>query len=174
LYRHVRLNGCTNVEVEALALGSERGDGELFVADGREDWCNSLRPPAIDAAARRVHVSVTTVDEFLSSRGIRNVDFIKLDVEGGELDVLKGSEKLLEQPPRPVLLVEVQDIRTKPWGYVAREIIEHLMRRGFRWFAIRESGSLEPLDVSASVLEGNFVACPEERQTILGACFGGN
>lgn len=46
-------------------------------------------------------------------------DFIKLDAEGAELLVLYGAMKLLNRTPRPAMLVEVQDIRTKPWGYAA-------------------------------------------------------
>ena len=56
----------------------------------------------------------------------------------------------------------MQDIRTQPWGYAAREIIKYLSDRGYRWFAISEDGSLESLDVRADAFDGNFVACPEE------------
>jgi hypothetical protein len=91
------------------------------------------------------------------------VDFIKLDVEGGERDVLRGAERLLGRLPRPVIFAEVQDLRTGPWGYAAKEIIEHLLQRGYRWYAIDAEGSLRELGVSAEKYDGNFVACPEER-----------
>ena len=63
------------------------------------------------------------------------MDFIKLDVEGAELDVLKGADLLLNRRPRPVILAEVQDVRTQPWGYRARDI-QHLSHKGYKWFRL--------------------------------------
>lgn len=98
---------------------------------------------------------------------MKSVDFMKLDVEGGELSVLQGAQRLLESAPRPVILTEVQDIRTQPWGYRAREIISFLSDKGYRWFSISADGSLAPLEVFAETFDGNFVACPEESEPIL-------
>jgi FkbM family methyltransferase len=163
LHRHILLNRCTNVQVESSALGSETGEAKLFVANGREDWCNSLRSPATTAPIKLSPVKVIRMDDFLATHEIEKVDLVKLDVEGGELDVLRGSKGLLEGRPRPIFLAEVQDIRTKPWGYSAKEIIEHMVRCGFRWHRISEDGSLEPLDMSMTEYDGNFVAWPIER-----------
>jgi hypothetical protein len=107
-------------------------------------------------------VEVVTLDSYLENAGIRRVDFVKLDVEGGELAVLQGAEKLLEQRPRPVILAEVQDIRTQPWGYRASEIVRFLSDKGYKWFSLSAEGSLAPLDLGAETFDGNFVACPEE------------
>jgi len=58
---------------------------------------------------------------------VSNVDFPKLDVEGGELSVLHGAKRLLEGESRPAILAEVQDARTAAWGYAAREILQFLI-----------------------------------------------
>jgi FkbM family methyltransferase len=84
LTKHVRVNRCRNVKVEACAVGDASGEAELFMVDGFRDWGNSLRPPA---------VPVRRLDDVLAERGIEHVDFIKLDAEGGELAVPGGSQK---------------------------------------------------------------------------------
>jgi len=132
LERHVRLNECKNVRIEGIALGASIGRAELFLVEGMEDYCNSLRPPAVSAQTRTVSVDVTTLDEFLSRADIKNVDLVKLDVEGAELDVLKGASNLLEHSRRPIFLIEVYDIRTQPWGYRAFEIVEFLKKISYR------------------------------------------
>jgi len=165
---NVRLNRCKNVLVQELALGNEEGETKLHVVDHLETGCNSLRPPALPGSTSLVSVRVISLDQWLAVRDLRSVDFIKLDVEGGELSVLQGAKRLLERPPRPVILVEVQDIRTRPWGYRGREIIDFLSAKGYKWFSLSAEGPLAPLDVRAETYDGNFVACPKESMPVLG------
>jgi len=167
LLRHVKINRCGNVTVEGLALGSESEDAELFVVQGAQTGCNSLRKPAADVAGALspAQVHVVRLDDWIASRKIATIDFVKLDVEGGELDVLKGAQVLLNSRPRPVILAEVQDVRTLPWGYRANEIIRYLRNQGYRWFRLLPSGLLDELDETPEEVEGNFVACPGESIT---------
>jgi FkbM family methyltransferase len=163
LGKHLRVNHCRNVEVESCALGKEPGGAELFLVDGFRDWGNSLRPPAVGEPTRPVRVSVRRLDDVLAERGVKHVDFIKLDAEGGELAVLEGAKRLLQTAPRPAILAEVEDVRTQPWGYAAREIMQLLARWNYRWFALSEMGTLYPVSPDDESYDANFVALPDER-----------
>jgi FkbM family methyltransferase len=163
LAKHLRVNRCCNVEVESCALGKEPGEADLFLVDGFRDWGNSLRPPAVAEPTRRVRILVRRLDDALAERGIERVDFIKLDAEGGELAVLEGARKLLQTAPRPAILAEVEDVRTRPWGYPAREIMQLLARWNYRWFALSEMGTLYPASMEDESYDANFVALPDER-----------
>jgi FkbM family methyltransferase len=163
LERHLRLNKCVNVSVEQKALGSKPGEADLFMVEGAEDYCNSLRPPVVDARSRKIRVLVETLDQFLASNHIGSIDFVKLDVEGAELDVLKGASGLLRGLPRPVFMIEVYDIRTQPWGYAARDIVRFLTERNFEWFSLEESGKPTPVDSASYSFDANLVAVPAER-----------
>jgi FkbM family methyltransferase len=163
LHRHIRLNFCSNVRIEPVALGKTAAQANLFLVKGLEDYCNSLRPPATAAETRTVRVKVISLDELLPRAAGQNVDFIKLDVEGAELDVLQGASRLLQAEPRPVLLVEVYDIRTEPWGYRAREIVQFLDRAGYHWFRLRENGVPEAVASDCDAYDTNLVAIPNER-----------
>jgi FkbM family methyltransferase len=163
LERHVRLNNCHNVVLEPAALGNETGEAELFLADGYEDCCNSLRPPAVQGRTHTVRVPVLRLDDVLQKLEVRKVDFIKLDVEGAERDVLAGAQNLLKTSPRPVILVEVYDIRTLPWGYHAREIVQQLASLDFRPFILTPSGRLTPISSELETYATNILAIPVER-----------
>ena len=163
LLRHLSLNRCKNAKVQALALGAERKEVDLYVVEGSETGCNSLRPPIVLSGTSSTSVRVMPLDDWLSEEKVEHVDFIKLDVEGGELDVLKGATKLLDRRPRPVILAEVQDIRTQAWGYRAKDVIEHLAQKGYKWFYPSEDGSIKELDTQLEHFDGNFVAFPEEH-----------
>jgi len=163
LGRHLRLNRCKNVRVFPYALGKERMQADFYVVEGQSDFCNSLRIPDVAEAVETTQVEVRRLDQVLEELEVRRVDFVKIDAEGAELVVLEGAERLLERRPRPVLLVEVEDRRTRMWDYAAREIIEHLEAKGFRWHCVTRQGQLQALDTSARSFEGNYVAVPTER-----------
>jgi FkbM family methyltransferase len=160
---HLRLNHCGNVETAASALGAVAGTAELHVVLGPESGCNSLRPPDVSQPIGLLPVPVQRLDDVLKARGIERVDFIKIDVEGAELSVLQGAPDLLRRSPRPVILAEVQDVRTKPWGYRAAEILSCLAALDYQWFAPNSSGELEKLPLDRQTYDGNFVAIPQER-----------
>jgi FkbM family methyltransferase len=159
---HLLLNRCKNVSLVECALGAEDSETDLYVAAEGLSGFNSLKPPGITSSISTVRVHVHQLDDWLAKSGVSTVDFIKLDVEGGELSVLGGARCLLTQKPRPIILAEVQDIRTDPWGYKAEEIIRLLEENSYRWFALTDDGLPYLLDTSRTEFEGNFVACPEE------------
>lgn len=162
LQSHVRVNRCKNVTVQSCALGDEHREADLFLVEGREDWCNSLRGPQIDGRTVTVRVDIERVDDVLERLGITQVDFIKLDIEGAELSFLQGARAMLALS-RPVILAEVQDVRTRPWGYAAREIVDFLRRADYSWFALTANSNLQPISMQLKTYNANLVALPEER-----------
>lgn len=117
----------------------------------------------MDEPTKTVRVSVRRLDDALEELDVSKVDFIKLDVEGAELSVLYGAMRLLVRESRPAILAEVQDIRTQPWGYAAREIINFMIRMDYRWFAIAAKGALLPISCDQGKYDANLVALPVER-----------
>lgn len=163
LARNLRVNACWNVLVEGCALGDKPGEADLFLVGGWLDWCNSLRPPAVTERIETTRVRVERLGDVLLKLKVDRVDFIKLDVEGAELSVLQGAGGLLRGRWRPVILTEVQDIRTQPWGYRAREIVEFLVRQNYCWFSLGADGSLQPAAIDLDSYDANLVAIPAER-----------
>ncbi len=155
------INRCRNVRVVPSAVGSHEGTAELFVCLGQETGCNSLRPPAVSEPVSKVQVPITTLDRYLERIGTNKVNFVKIDVEGAELEVLKGARRLLSDC-RPLILCELADVRTEPWGYPSLEIYQFLAARGYRWFSITPEGRLQPCPRKEHFHE-NLIAVPEEK-----------
>lgn len=176
---HVKLNNCGNVKVEPFALSNEDRETTLFLADTREAAFNSLRPPAVSSPTRRITVRAITLDHYLEKERIDRVDFIKIDAEGAELEILKGMKGLLNQNSSPVIMAEVTDIRTQAWGYPASAIYDYLTERDYHWFATSTEGRLQPFHQKSGLY--NFIAVPHwklgELQEVIepaGVSIGGN
>ena len=162
---HVLINRCWNVRIHGLALGNESEEAELHVVNGAQTGLNSLKPPAVPGKTRTLRVQVTSLDDWLRVRNLGRVDFIKLDVEGAELSVLNGARELLRRRPRPVILAEVEDVRTQPWGYRAREIVVTLDALEYEWFQPELNGRLVPIGPGREGFQANnLVAIPKERR----------
>jgi len=157
------MNHCTNARVEGLALCSEEGQANFHVVEGAETGCNSLRPPDIEGRTRPVQVAVGTLDQYLRQNAIQRVDFMKMDIEGAELSALRGAASLLRTLPRPVLLIEVFEIRTRPWGYSSRDIVKILTDAGYLLYRPAGNGDLETMDPGQDRFDSNLIVVPKER-----------
>jgi FkbM family methyltransferase len=164
------INGCSNVQIEGIALSSAEGQSDLHVVEGGETGCNSLRPPDVTGKTKTMQVAVTTLDQFLCRNTIERIDFIKMDIEGAELSALQGAARLLRTLPRPVLLIEVFEIRTRPWGYSARDIVKFISEADYLLYRLVGDGDLAFIDPGEDRLDANFIAVPKEKVTEL-SCF---
>ena len=91
LKRNLRLNHCENVRIEKMGLSDSIGDIDLFVVQGRETGCNSMRKPNVNDRVKPVKVQITKLDNYLLSKNL-SIDFVKMDIEGAEIKALKGSD----------------------------------------------------------------------------------
>lgn len=52
------------------------------------------------------NIKIVTIDSYCEKNNINQIDFLKIDVEGYELEVLKGAEKMIEQNKIPLIQFE--------------------------------------------------------------------
>ncbi|SEG91639.1 methyltransferase, FkbM family [Nonomuraea solani] len=129
----LRAAGARNVRVTNAALGSSSG-WERLVLPYRfglpiHGWAHlekGLRRPG----GKTLEVAVHTVDGVCELRELSRVDFMKLDVEGAELDVLDGAAWTIEQH-RPALLLEIEERHLGKYGRSAGEVAGSLLDRGY-------------------------------------------
>lgn len=107
----IRANNLFNVGIENLAVGAEQGWVDIPQLDVERD-ANfggvSLGNSEDQPDAPMAKVRMISIDQWLPAL---DVSFIKSDVEGSELDVLKGARRTIERC-RPILFVEAIHPRT--------------------------------------------------------------
>ncbi len=105
-------NGLENAEIVIAAAGDIDGEVELIIAaDGAFSSIKPLVAYAGSGATRRV--PQRRLDSIWAEAGEPAVAFVKVDVEGAEVEVIAGAERLLERC-RPALVVEVRPEQTEP------------------------------------------------------------
>ena len=118
------------VDIRQVALSDQAGEGQLTVPvrSGVPLTGYARLDGAVDGV--RTHLSVRL--ERLDDQGLNDVRFIKVDVEGHELSVLRGADALLRRD-HPVLLVEIEQRHLGP-GHTITEIVTYLADRGYAAF----------------------------------------
>jgi FkbM family methyltransferase len=130
---------------EPIALGATDGPATLHVT--ADPQCSSLYPPDEEYvrrypelwrhAPRSTQTVVTsTLDTWAEHAGAGPVDALKIDVQGAELDVLRGAQRNLASVRLLELEVEFQPLyRGQP---LFGDVDEYLRERGFTLWRLRE------------------------------------
>jgi FkbM family methyltransferase len=140
------LNSIANVEIVNAALGSEKGRAEFF--RGPYSATNSLqqRPESnlkpyypekawLDGGT---FVDVVTLDEECASRGITELDLLKLDLQGSELSALTGAKNLLGSGLVKVILTEAVFVRKYKDQPLLWELWRHLEGYGYTLYSLEQ------------------------------------
>lgn len=111
-----------DVSIVKAAVGASPGKAVLMQAP---DAAYSSLSGNASVGSRGVEVEVTTLDDIWESHGSPGVTFVKIDIEGAEVEALKGARRMLAAG-KPELLIEIDDKER-----VA--VIENLLREfGYR------------------------------------------
>jgi FkbM family methyltransferase len=114
LDENIRLNGHAQVTVCPVALFSFEGEGQL---EGRDNLNSFLTP---GAASMQTSVPMVVFDRYAEAHGIGAIDFIKMDVEGAEYDILSGMRRLLQRY-HPILIIELHPLGLPRFGHSLAE-----------------------------------------------------
>ena len=125
LYENFELNKLSTKYIQSCALGSSLGkvqftktlDAVNHVARASEDFSTDW-------------VELQTLDSY---EGVSGVSLMKLDVEGYEMEILRGASRFLEIPTLKALIVETNG-ETEHYGSSDLDIAFYLQRYGFMPF----------------------------------------
>ena len=122
LEENVALNRVTNIETQHQAVGERSGKGDFEVPEPGDSL---VAGPMITADPRgTMRVPIVSLDDFLLEHGTR-VDFIKIDVEGAEGDILRGARRTLETF-HPCMMVELHHMEKQAGSHPVANLMEEL------------------------------------------------
>lgn len=113
LKRNVKLDACKRVRLLNVALGSENCTAAQLVMVDADKSISTLDPQLSarfysSALQRRTQkVKIRTLDSILAEFQLNHINLLKLDVEGWELEVLKGASEILKLKKINYIVCEV-------------------------------------------------------------------
>lgn len=149
LLRNVRSNSLQNIDCYQMALADE--SGFLALQAGDRPASNRVERPNESTRQENLVRSIT-LDEFCAEHSIIRLNFIKADIEGGELAFFKGAGRTLENF-RPTILFE--SMHTGP-TFPERQLL-----RSFGYILLRLSGKGLEVVENDSMYSGNIIAEPQ-------------
>lgn len=130
-YADVLLKNAPNVYLHRVALGMEAGEIEMVRATA--DSCGDSRPRVASDPASTVQniARMATLDSY----EFQEVDLIKVDCEGYELNVLRGGLKTI-MDNKPVIIVEQKPGHGKTFGQADDAAVNYLRGLGMKEYTV--------------------------------------
>jgi FkbM family methyltransferase len=112
------------------------GPGCFFTSDCCGGALDGLKNTGRGRNPLEVRVECTTLDQEWVHQGQPHISCIKIDVEGAELDVLRGAEHCLARE-RPAVLLEWNEINLAAYQRDPAELVSYAAARGFDLLSCR-------------------------------------
>ena len=138
LSANVAQNQLVKVSLNQCALAESSRLSALFSANADNIGATSLLPNEYTRKESTV-VRCVALDEYLIEHGNPKVSFIKIDVEGAELNVLRGAQSVLSRD-HPKIILEFFESRQAAFGYSCSDVASFLQGFGYRLWRITSSG----------------------------------
>jgi FkbM family methyltransferase len=130
----VKLRKTKNITLSQLALSKKPGTLQLHVKSFHGH--HSLGDTAASPTVEKIDVEVETVDRYCSTHGIDRIDFLKIDVEGFEDDVLEGATSMLKDHRIGFVLFELRHSILASVDKHAKDIFTPLIENGYSIFTL--------------------------------------
>ena len=160
------------LHIDPRAVSDHNSSGNVFYSSELSSGISGLS--AFDEShSQSGVVDTVTLETFCNEKKLMSIDYLKIDTEGFDLNVLKGLnfEDIIPQ----VILCEFEDRKTLPLGYKWIDLADFLESKGyivlvFEWHPIRQYGSQHrfrelkryPCVLERSDAWGNLVAVRSE------------
>ncbi|HEU0050984.1 MAG TPA: FkbM family methyltransferase [Patescibacteria group bacterium] len=129
--------GKRNIQISPLAVSDAVGTVDFFES-ATNTGCHSLVPGTV--RTNKISVQCTTLDALLEKGVIRNIDLIKMDIEGGEPGALRGMQRLWDLNPHMTFIFEFHPENLKAANVEPSAFLRTFTDRGYQLSAITAQG----------------------------------
>jgi len=157
LKRNVERWHLTNVTLIRKAVSNKEGSAIFYETIGSFGHSLHWKKPHID----QFKVEIISLDKFLPKIGVKEVHFVKMDIEGHEPEALDGMNNLIKHQKQIYLVLEFKPSLLKIRDYEPISLIKKLFQMGFKVFVIGKRGKLSQIfspEMAVSINKCNLLA----------------
>jgi FkbM family methyltransferase len=150
-----------NIEIHRTAVGAAPGEATLFRPAAA--WRHQTYRASLVASENRTpaeRVPVVTLDNALETTSCR---LLKIDVEGSEVDVLRGAQSFLSQRQAQAILVELNPEALRAAGTTSAEVVTALAVHGYRPHEFEAARLVARDEISVAREFADVVFLPDDR-----------
>jgi len=138
-------------------------------ADDYSVWNSIGKPQMVDPKnlnnyvpiVRTEKVEAITVDVFCKEHNIEEINYLKVDVEGAERDVLQGAKNLLSKKAIRFIQFEIPQKMLEGLNRKAKDIFDTLIENGYECHQIESKGEIGQIVNNSESFYENYIAFPE-------------
>jgi len=164
--KNLILNNYPDKYVYNYAIYKNKRTVTLNVIKGKNGW-GSLGNPKIDKRIINAKYIITqkkvkaiTLDEFCKLHNIKTIDFLKIDVEGAEIDVLKGAKSLIHKKLIKCIAFEISPQMLSWHKKKPSDVLKYMSSLKYLLYKINTNGKLTKIRTSdwPESLHGDILA----------------
>lgn len=131
LNENIKLNELKNVRTYSIALSDFNGKTKLNIT-GEGKANHNIRPLKRNISNKQqIEVDTRRLDDLIVEDNLPKPDLIKIDIEGAELNALRGMESLLKEQDDLLIVCEVHTEFLKDFGHSNEDLENFLRECGF-------------------------------------------
>ncbi len=148
------------VRVVPFALGELEQTIQFHIADERLSNQGMGSKYEFSLATKSISVEQLTLDKWVERTNISVIDFIKIDIQGAELDLLRGGADTIKRW-KPILYLEADEVQTNNGHTTLEDIFSCLSGYGYE-VRLTTQKSSRKLDIH-NLASGNWLALPRSK-----------
>lgn len=126
--QNIQSNNFDNIKANKLGIGDKPGEFEIMF--GNKKSGASLYVDDYNQMGKET-IQIVTIDDYCAEKGIDSINFLKIDVEGGEFKVLEGAKSILEKSENCLAVIEIIEKHLQAAGDSGKKIFEIMKDLGF-------------------------------------------
>ncbi|NWF49021.1 MAG: FkbM family methyltransferase [Ignavibacteriaceae bacterium] len=145
LNENVSLNGLSSkTKLNTIALGKEKGTDKFYTFKFLHHGYSSLSKRGRNDYIEH-NIKIDTLSNYLDKNNITKVDFIKVDIEGGEFDFLIGCGEYLAKFNDCLFMMELNESSLSQFNRKPDDVLELFRKNNFHPFYLDKKNKLKKL-----------------------------
>ena len=146
LEENKKSNRLENIDLNFVGTGETKSLMEFV--DHRANIGQNHIAGGGEASKATRKVPIVRLDDFVEEHAIENIDFVKMDIEGFELQALRGFKRTMERCKKIIVHTEIEPRHMKRYGNSPELLMELMQGLGFIGHALTHDG-FSPIDATS-------------------------